>query len=199
MDMAALSALHFTTVRRQELRIFASGLQMDVSALVCAAACYVCWQELRIFASGLGLSGYVFYVRWQELRVFASWLFALTMDMAAQSCAAVPYVCRQDIRTFCLWFADGCFCAVCAAARYVCRQDVRTFASGSTFKMDMAALSALQLTTFVSRTLVPLPLVILSRWLRCLRCSSLRSSTGASYLCLWFADGCFCAVCAAAC
>ena len=49
-------------------------------------------------------------------------VFTLTMDMAALSCAA---------------------------ARYVCRQDIRTFASG--LQMDVSALSALQLAMLVGR------------------------------------------------
>ncbi len=38
-----------------------------------------------------------------------------------------------------------------------CRQELRTFGSG--LKMDVPALSALQLATFVGRSFVPLPLV----------------------------------------
>ena len=60
---------------------------MAVSVLSVLQLANVCWQELRIFASGLDLRGYccaaVVYVRWPELRVFASGS-TLTMDMALQ-------------------------------------------------------------------------------------------------------------------
>ena len=55
----------------------------------------------------------------------------------------------------CPWF--GCCCTVRDAARYVCWQELHAFASG--LKMDGAALSALQLATFVGGSFVPLPVV----------------------------------------
>ena len=86
----------------------------------------------------------------------------------------------------------------CACQR-ILRHSVWTCAL-TDLKMNLhgcAALSALQLATFVGRTFVPLPLI--ERWmLRCLCWSSLCLSAGAAYLQLWFGDKCCCAVCAAA-
>ena len=191
---------------------------------VCAAARYVCWQELGILS---------------PLAMIWRWILLWCLHcISLRSLAGALYLC--------LWFEDGCCCAVCAAAHYVCWRELGTFAFG--LKMDVSALSALQLATFVGRSFVPLPLVwrwmllrcprcsslrlltgasylwkmdlaslfalqlatfvagtfvplpLVWRWmlLRCLRCSSLRLLAGALYLCIWFEDGCYCAVRAAA-
>ncbi len=55
-----------------------------------------------------------------------------------------------------------CCRAVCAAARHVYWQELRTFASG--LRMAVAALAA-QLATFVDGAFVPLPLVMIRRWM----------------------------------
>lgn len=49
--------------------------------------------------------------------------------------------------------------ALLPAARYVCWPELRIFASGSDLKMNIAAMPAPQIATFVGTIFVPLPLV----------------------------------------
>ena len=145
-------------VCRQEPGTLASGLKMDVSALsamqlamLLAGASYLRlwfdeWILLRCSfllslagASSLCLwlcsaDGYGCAVcaaaRYVVGRTFVPGLWLEDGCCYAGVCATVRYfyVCRQE-PSICVWFDDGCFCAVCAAARYVCRQEPRTFAS----------------------------------------------------------------------
>ena len=182
MDVTVLSALQKTLCGGF---VPAPLVEDECCCAVCAAAHYVCWQELRIFASGL------------EMDIAA--LFALQFaTFVGRSFVPLPLVLRwmllrclrcSSLRLLagalylCIWFEDGCYCAVRAAARYVCWQELRTFASG--WKMDVCALSALQLATFVGSSLVSWPLVLV--WVDIAALPALRLLrllAGALYLCL---------------
>ena len=129
--------------------MFLRCLRCSSLRLLAGASCLCLWFEDGCCCAVRAAAR---YVCWQELRTFGRWILLRCLRCSSLRLLPGPSY-------LCLWFDAGCCFAVCAAARYVCWQELCTFASG--LKMDVTALSALQLPTFVDTNFVSLPLVMI--------------------------------------